>query len=78
MNGATYGAGFVDSSFSLDGIDAVLVEFSGKKHSVIGFSCTPWQIETAQRLKEISVPGQNEIDRLGILDSVVAEYGWAH
>lgn len=61
------------SGTSLDGIDTALVDFSVEKHLIVGFNCTPWPAETAQRLKAISVPGQNEIDRLGVLDSDVAD-----
>jgi len=61
------------SGTSLDGIDAVLVDFSDEKHRVIGFNYHPWPEEMAERIRGICVPGHNEIDRLGVLDSDVAD-----
>ena len=61
------------SGTSLDGIDAVVVDFSDGNHTLIGFNYQPWSMEMAHRIREISVPGENEIDRLGILDAEVAD-----
>ena len=61
------------SGTSLDGIDAVLVDFTNEQHRIVGFSCRPWPTAMAERIRAISVPGQDEIDRLGILDSEVAD-----
>ncbi|MCB1751118.1 MAG: anhydro-N-acetylmuramic acid kinase [Gammaproteobacteria bacterium] len=61
------------SGTSVDGIDAVLADFSEPKHRVIGFHSHPWPAAVAERIRAISVPGQNEIDRLGILDADVAD-----
>ena len=61
------------SGTSIDGIDAALVDFSNEQHRVIGFNYSPWPEQTAKQIKEISVPGQNEIDRLGVLDLELAD-----
>lgn len=61
------------SGTSLDGIDAVLVDFSNKNHRVVGFHYCPWPEEIATRIRELNLPGQNEIDRLGELDLDVAD-----
>ncbi|MCB1760951.1 MAG: anhydro-N-acetylmuramic acid kinase [Gammaproteobacteria bacterium] len=56
------------SGTSLDGIDAALVEFSEEGETVRAFHYTPWPTRLRERLRELSTPGDNEIDRLGELD----------
>jgi anhydro-N-acetylmuramic acid kinase len=56
------------SGTSMDGIDAVLVDFSGDKQDTIGHFNQPWSSATRQRLFALAHPGDNEIERLGLLD----------
>ncbi len=57
----------------MDGIDAVLVEFHTQGHTHIASHNQPWPQKLQQQLRELSQPGDNEIERLGILDAAVAE-----
>ena len=60
------------SGTSMDGIDASLVEFHPQGHKHLASHNHPWPQELQQQLRAISQPGNNEIDRLGVLDARVA------
>ncbi len=61
------------SGTSMDGIDASLVEFHPRGHSHIAKHSHSWPQELQQQLRALAIPGDSEIDRLGILDARVAE-----
>ncbi|WP_421188022.1 anhydro-N-acetylmuramic acid kinase [Aeromonas sanarellii] len=60
------------SGTSLDGIDAVLVTIDGEALRVEAALCYPWPAETARELHTLCTPGDNEIDRMGVADNLVA------
>ncbi|MGL5947582.1 MAG: anhydro-N-acetylmuramic acid kinase [Aeromonas sp.] len=62
------------SGTSLDGIDAVLIH-SDATHPcrVIAALGMPWPSAVARELSALCLPGENEIDRLGVADNLVAE-----
>ena len=62
------------SGTSMDGIDAALVEFIDDGQKLIGYTSIPWPTELAERLRALSIPGNNEIERLGHLDVEVANH----
>lgn len=61
------------SGTSMDGVDASLVEFHSQGHTHIASHSKPWPTELQQQLRSITHPGQNEIERMGVLDIRVAE-----
>ncbi|MCS3455093.1 anhydro-N-acetylmuramic acid kinase [Aeromonas sp. BIGb0405] len=60
------------SGTSLDGIDAVLIETDGDGVRVEAALCHPWPDDTAHALHTLCTPGENEIDRMGVADNLVA------
>ena len=60
------------SGTSMDGIDAILVSFDEAKTTIKGHIHLPWEASTKSELKRLSLPGENEIDRLGVADIEVA------
>ena len=60
------------SGTSLDGIDAVLVNASDTIPRLITSRHTPYSPDLLDSLRRLSLPGDNEIDRLGELDRQVA------
>ncbi|WP_324050044.1 anhydro-N-acetylmuramic acid kinase [Aeromonas caviae] len=60
------------SGTSMDGIDAVLVQIEGDALRVEAALCHPWPVDTARTLHALCTPGENEIDRMGVADNLVA------
>lgn len=60
------------SGTSMDGIDAVLIETDGDALRVEAALCHPWPVDVARELHALCTPGENEIDRLGVADNLVA------
>lgn len=61
------------SGTSADGIDAALVDFSGKMPKLISNLTKPLTNELQQTLISFAEPGLNEIDRLGELDILLGQ-----
>ena len=61
------------SGTSMDGIDAALMAFTDHSQRLAGFISRPWPRPLAQRLRSLGTPGNDEIDRLGVLDAEVAD-----
>ncbi len=61
------------SGTSLDGIDAALVRFPQHRAELIATHCHPWPHALQQKLLGLTTPGDNEIDRMGELDILVAD-----
>ncbi|MCU7848434.1 MAG: anhydro-N-acetylmuramic acid kinase [Candidatus Thiodiazotropha sp. (ex Lucinoma kastoroae)] len=60
------------SGTSLDGVDAVAVDFSANQVNLLASHLEPYSIHLQEALRSICLPGENEIDRLGELDRQVA------
>lgn len=60
------------SGTSMDGIDALVVDFSQPRPELLGHLYVPWPDSVKERLKVLAHPGENEIERLGIADIEVA------
>lgn len=60
------------SGTSMDGIDAVLVTFAAETVTVQGHTYHPWPKDLKNRLRRLSLPGEDEIDTLGVADIEVA------
>ncbi|MCP3660946.1 MAG: anhydro-N-acetylmuramic acid kinase [Gammaproteobacteria bacterium] len=60
------------SGTSMDAIDAVLVQFETGQPQVLAHYTQPWNDSLRTRLRSLSKPGDNEIERLGVLDGEVA------
>ncbi|WP_265457434.1 anhydro-N-acetylmuramic acid kinase [Aeromonas salmonicida] len=58
------------SGTSMDGIDAVLMMMDGDELRVEAAISHPWP--TARELHELCTPSDNEIDRMGVADNLVA------
>lgn len=61
------------SGTSMDGIDAALVRFPQHGVELIETYSHPWPETLQQALQNLTTPGNNEIDRLGELDILVAD-----
>lgn len=61
------------SGTSIDSIDGVLVEFSDDKLRLVSHLEQPWPDDTRKRIRQLTTPGENEIDRMGELDREVAD-----
>ncbi|WP_421222173.1 anhydro-N-acetylmuramic acid kinase [Aeromonas enteropelogenes] len=60
------------SGTSMDGIDAVLLAIDGERLKVEAALCHPWPAPVARELHALCTPGENEIDRMGVADNLVA------
>lgn len=54
------------SGTSLDGVDGVLVDFSGVRLAVLGYSSAPFSQALTQELLELNSPGPNELHRAAL------------
>ncbi len=61
------------SGTSLDGIDVVAVDFSGKKLQLLGHHFLAYPEELREELLSLSVPGDNEIERAGKVSLTLAK-----
>lgn len=53
------------SGTSLDGVDAVAVDFDEDRARFLGHAYLPFEPDLAQELASLCLPGDNEIDRMG-------------
>jgi anhydro-N-acetylmuramic acid kinase len=72
MSLATYYVGLM-SGTSADAVDAVVVEFSGDKLTLIAHHSTPLPHNLRLKIHSLTTPSHNEIDRLGELDQELGE-----
>ncbi|MET0028504.1 MAG: anhydro-N-acetylmuramic acid kinase [Candidatus Thiodiazotropha sp.] len=61
------------SGTSLDGVDAVLVSFEDNRPHLLATHHEPYPAAIKQSIRDLCLPGSNEIDRMGSLDRLVAE-----
>ncbi|MDO2949405.1 anhydro-N-acetylmuramic acid kinase [Aeromonas simiae] len=61
------------SGTSMDGIDAVLLKEGNDGWEVESALCHPWAEHEVATLHALCTPGDNEIDRMGVADNLVAE-----
>lgn len=53
------------SGTSLDGVDAVAVDFANDQPRIVGHAYLPFEPELVNELAALCLPGENEIDRMG-------------
>ena len=61
------------SGTSVDGVDAALVSFADPQPTLIASTLFSYGSELRTEVQSLFVPGQNEIDRLGVVDHAVGE-----
>lgn len=61
------------SGTSMDGIDAALLQFSDTDMELIASHSQPWPQGLRQQMLALATPGENEIDRLGVLDALAGQ-----
>ncbi|PJG58546.1 anhydro-N-acetylmuramic acid kinase [Aeromonas cavernicola] len=61
------------SGTSMDGIDAVLIHCTAESLQVEAALCHPWPAQTADALHALCTPSDNEIDRMGVADNLIAQ-----
>ncbi len=61
------------SGTSLDGVDVVLVDFAGDCPTLLATALLPYPAALRSELAAISQPGDNEIERLGLLEADLAD-----
>ncbi len=62
------------SGTSVDGIDAVLMHLGEEKRELLAARHHPLPDDLQRELRLIAAPGDNEIERLGVLDALLAEH----
>jgi len=60
------------SGTSLDGIDAVIVDFSASHPRLIHSLCLPYPADLRNELAALSQPGDNELERMGLAEADIA------
>lgn len=60
------------SGTSIDGIDAALVDFTDNTTTLIDTLYTPYTQELREKILKLTSPDQNEIERMGELDIILA------
>jgi anhydro-N-acetylmuramic acid kinase len=61
------------SGTSADGIDAALVDFSGSQPSILCTHYSPYSPELREKILALCKPGDNEIERLGEMDTLLGK-----
>lgn len=61
------------SGTSLDGIDAVIVDFSDSKPRLVHGLCLPYPAVLRSELAALSQPGDNELERIGLAEADIAD-----
>ena len=61
------------SGTSLDGVDVVLVDFASQFPTLVATALLPYPAALRAELAAISQPGDNEIERLGLLEADLAD-----
>lgn len=61
------------SGTSLDGVDVVLVDFSPSYPNLVHSLCLPYPAELKAELALLAQPGDNEIERLGLVEAELAD-----
>ena len=60
------------SGTSLDGVDVVLVDFAHSTPVLIDSLLVPYPVELRSDLAQLSQPGANEIEQLGVIEADLA------
>ena len=69
----TYYVGLM-SGTSMDGIDAALADIAADgTFRLVATLSHPWPAELEQQLRQLALPGEDEIDRLGVADAHAGE-----
>ncbi|MGH1471127.1 MAG: anhydro-N-acetylmuramic acid kinase [Cellvibrionaceae bacterium] len=61
------------SGTSVDGIDAVLLDFQNEGPMLIDAFTYPFSKKITKKIKNLMLPGDNEIDKMGVLDQKLGE-----
>lgn len=61
------------SGTSLDGIDVVLVDLTAKQPKLLHSLCLPYPAALRQELAALSMPGNNELERIGLAEADLAD-----
>jgi anhydro-N-acetylmuramic acid kinase len=62
------------SGTSMDGIDAALIRLGEREQKLVAGLHYPLPEDLQRELRAIALPGENEIDRLGVLDRQLADH----
>jgi anhydro-N-acetylmuramic acid kinase len=61
------------SGTSIDSIDAVLLDLQGDSQTLIAHLSMPWPPDLQEKIRALTTPGSNELERLGELEHRVAD-----